>query len=1029
MTVIGCEFRANRALGGGALYTWWGNPMSIVNCEFVGNEAYGSGVYQEGGGAIHNDACRIELVNTVIRNNTSASPGGALKAKWRPQAKLTNCTVVGNESEAENGGAIHVFNGAFVEVANSILWDNGTQPISLGDAGGGRGVNTQFSCIQGGWEGEGIIEKDPLLLSADFGCLRLRSDSPCIDAGSDEQLNEDLVDLDGDGKFFEPTPNDAAKLSRFVGQVDLGAYERQKTDEELERDSYIEHAKFLHVANGLGAIPARDESLTIPTLADRLAQWGGLITSKFAIVQTAPIEDAVNLTLQLKELGYRPLRFRPYTHGGILASAIWVRDYRDSHLTTGMTRDEVLELHRVYSDQTLSPVDIAGYVISGENRYSAVWVDLADTWRRKAEISLEMAPDNRPIRFAAHRDQRMPYTWQLFRAADRQLGSNIVWYPADGPSAARAFGKRSYEHTDFAKQCQTDVSLSQRSFAQTYDYLSINGCWSVSPEIESTEVHDLAVNEHVAAAKGLERQGYSPASISVTWDSTTNRLVAASVWQRLALPATGPRLQPRQERRRFDYASDFLAGLKLQEPVLKGDLHFVKSALFITYKIENIADRDFHIVFDEGSRVTHFLGIRQLHVQRVADENGAPVDEPRKPAGGNSIPIDPLVRKGSSVLITDSLNVADLLPGTYRAYVHLSATSDSIQQEASTEFTVLPLPQAVISTRLGDMTVELFPTSAPKAVENFLTHAKNGFYDETVFHAVAPDMAIQGGDPTGTGNGGASIWGKPFASEIDDSLSLDYGFIAMGSKKRNEHTSQFFIITDKSGRPGWEGTYPIFGRVVEGYDTLDKIGSVESKNRVPIDPVSMKITLKESAISFLERIQEKRGSLPQVTINTKLGTMLLTLFPDSAPNTVREFLTRVRDGVYNETTFDEAMAGSLVSGGDTKETPGDRGDREGEQPEQFELDEELALNFGMVAMSRGEGRSPGSRFFIIANKAGEHGKQSDFAIFGQIHRGFGVLEKLAQMEAVDGRVVEPIPMTIELRESALRFLQQLDEQE
>ena len=77
---------------------------------------------------------------------------------------------------------------------------------------------------------------------------------------------------------------------------------------------------------------------------------------------------------------------------------------------------------------------------------------------------------------------------------------------------------------------------------------------------------------------------------------------------------------------------------------------------------------------------------------------------------------------------------------------------------------------ALMKTTLGDIKILLFPDAAPKAVENFTTHAKNGYYTGIIFHRVIPDFMIQGGDPTGTGRGGESIWGKSF----EDEFSVDY---------------------------------------------------------------------------------------------------------------------------------------------------------------------------------------------------------------------------------------------------------------
>ena len=93
--------------------------------------------------------------------------------------------------------------------------------------------------------------------------------------------------------------------------------------------------------------------------------------------------------------------------------------------------------------------------------------------------------------------------------------------------------------------------------------------------------------------------------------------------------------------------------------------------------------------------------------------------------------------------------------------------------------------KAVIKTNRGDMTFVLLDEAAPKAVENFITHAKNGYYDGLIFHRVIQDFMIQGGDPTGTGCGGVSIWGKPFEDEFAQLL-----WCSVYGKQRPRHQRQ-----------------------------------------------------------------------------------------------------------------------------------------------------------------------------------------------------------------------------------------------
>ena len=100
---------------------------------------------------------------------------------------------------------------------------------------------------------------------------------------------------------------------------------------------------------------------------------------------------------------------------------------------------------------------------------------------------------------------------------------------------------------------------------------------------------------------------------------------------------------------------------------------------------------------------------------------------------------------------------------------------------------------AVMHTSMGDMSIRFFPEAAPKAVENFKTHAQNGYFDGLTFHRVIKDFMIQGGDPEGNGTGGESIWGSPFADEFDQKLLNLRGSLAMANSGPDTNGSQFFI--------------------------------------------------------------------------------------------------------------------------------------------------------------------------------------------------------------------------------------------
>ena len=147
----------------------------------------------------------------------------------------------------------------------------------------------------------------------------------------------------------------------------------------------------------------------------------------------------------------------------------------------------------------------------------------------------------------------------------------------------------------------------------------------------------------------------------------------------------------------------------------------------------------------------------------------------------------------------------------------------------------------VLETNQGDITVKMFPEVAPLAVENFVTHAKNGYYDGLIFHRVIKDFMIQGGDPTGTGRGGESIWKKEFVNEHKANVVFDRPFLlAMANHGPNTNGSQFFITTEAT--PFLNGGYTIFGEVISGQEAVEKIES--TKTGVADRPVDKQIIQK-----------------------------------------------------------------------------------------------------------------------------------------------------------------------------------------
>lgn len=161
-------------------------------------------------------------------------------------------------------------------------------------------------------------------------------------------------------------------------------------------------------------------------------------------------------------------------------------------------------------------------------------------------------------------------------------------------------------------------------------------------------------------------------------------------------------------------------------------------------------------------------------------------------------------------------------------------------------------PKAVIKTNRGEITVQLFPELAPKTVQNFIELAKKGYYDGVIFHRVIPDFMIQGGDPTGTGMGGESIYGESFEDEFSRELFNLRGALSMANSGPNTNGSQFFIVNNenvpanmlgqlegagfpaevikaykKGGTPWLDFRHTVFGHVVDGMNTVDEIANVQ----------------------------------------------------------------------------------------------------------------------------------------------------------------------------------------------------------
>lgn len=141
-------------------------------------------------------------------------------------------------------------------------------------------------------------------------------------------------------------------------------------------------------------------------------------------------------------------------------------------------------------------------------------------------------------------------------------------------------------------------------------------------------------------------------------------------------------------------------------------------------------------------------------------------------------------------------------------------------------------------TTKGDIQIRLYPEAAPKAVENFVTHSRNGYYNNTIFHRVIRKFMIQGGDPLGDGTGGESIWRAPFEDEFSI-YKHDRPFVlSMANAGPNTNGSQFFITTEKA--PWLDDKHTVFGRATSGIDVIQSIEQLEvDRFDKPLEPPSI----------------------------------------------------------------------------------------------------------------------------------------------------------------------------------------------
>lgn len=222
------------------------------------------------------------------------------------------------------------------------------------------------------------------------------------------------------------------------------------------------------------------------------------------------------------------------------------------------------------------------------------------------------------------------------------------------------------------------------------------------------------------------------------------------------------------------------------------------------------------------------------------------------------------MKRISILLILTALMLCACKAKPAQPVVDMTAPVDLASEEAEVDQLAAPASGDTIVTMtvqgFGDIKMRLFPDKAPKAVENFTELAKQGYYDGVTFHRVMNDFMIQGGDPTGTGSGGESVWGGSFEDEFTDLVPIR-GALCMANSGANTNGSQFFIVQtaqtyepyldqfglndaqkklfkENGGTPWLYQAHTVFGQVYEGMDVVDQIAAVETdSNDKPVTDV------------------------------------------------------------------------------------------------------------------------------------------------------------------------------------------------
>jgi peptidyl-prolyl cis-trans isomerase B (cyclophilin B) len=309
--------------------------------------------------------------------------------------------------------------------------------------------------------------------------------------------------------------------------------------------------------------------------------------------------------------------------------------------------------------------------------------------------------------------------------------------------------------------------------------------------------------------------------------------------------------------------------------------------------------------------------------------------------------------------------------------------------------------QAVLETSLGTIVFDLLADAAPNHVAHFITRAREGAYNGTIFHRVIANGIIQGGDPLSKDPALSARYGTGGMRELRfeaNGEKMTRGAVAavLAPNLPDSGGSQFFIAI--AGQPALDGQYTIFARVAEGLNVAQKISQADADATIPKERIVIRtVTIREKPAPapepFVTETVEELSHYRAV-LETSLGSITFQFFPDKAPNHVRNFLRLASVRFYDGTAFHRVVKGFVIQGGflPTRSEPLDITQERYVRTLQPEFND-TPHDKGTVSMAHGDNpASADTSFFIVtARTTALDGK---YTAFGRVVDGMDVVEKL-----------------------------------